>query len=210
MHIFGSIETTGNTIAVLPSGLQKIYPKENIGLYKQILENGGLVLSEYEENIEGNSERFLERNRIVSGLAIGTLVIEGGYRSGTSVTAGMTKKEGRKVFCIPSNLDSKKGITPNNLIKKGAILVTNSKDITNEYPEIHFRKGNVKKKVNLENSIKEEYKEIYNILDEEKLIHVNEIYKKLKLDINEINYKLMMLELEDKIVSFPGNNYKRK
>ena len=85
-HI-GSIETTGNTIAVIPSGFNNIYPKENIELYNEILNNNGLVITEYEEKEEATSKRFLERNRIVSGLAIGTLVIEGGFRSGTSVTA---------------------------------------------------------------------------------------------------------------------------
>ena len=213
MHICGSIETTGNTIAVLPSGLKNIYPKENIDLYNKILENNGLIVTEYEDNEEGTSERFLERNRIVSGLAIGTLVIEGGYRSGTSITANLTKREGKKVFCIPSNLDSNKGITPNRLIKEGGFLVTRVEDIISEYPEINFIEKNIKKtrkKINIDNFISKEYENIYKVLDEEKLIHVNEISKKLNIPTKEVNYKLMMLELEGRIVSFPGNNYKRK
>lgn len=207
-HI-GSIEATGNTIAVLPSGLKNIYPKENIDLYNNILKNNGLILTEYEENVEGISKRFLERNRIVSGLAIGTLVIEGGYRSGTSVTARLTKEQGKKVFCIPSGLENPKGITPNKLIKEGAFLVTNVKDIINEYPDLNFKKKYIKK-VRQEDLIGEEYKMIYNVLDKEKEIHVNDIAKILKLNINEVNYKLMMLELDDKIVSLPGNNFRRK
>lgn len=210
-HI-GSIETTGNTIAVLPCGFNKIYPKENIELYNQILKNNGLVITEYDENEEANSERFLERNRIVSGLAIGTLVIEGGFRSGTSVTAKLTQKQNKNVFCIPSSLENPKGITPNKLIKEGAILVTEVEDIINKYPEINFEK--VKRKTKKEtkqhdnNLINDEYKEVYKILDKE--MHINDISKKLNIDINEINYKLMMLELEDKVVSLPGNRFKRK
>lgn len=201
-----SIETTGNTIAVLPCGFNNIYPKENINLYKQILKNNGLVLTEYEENEEATSTKFLERNRIVSGLAIGILVIEGGYRSGTSVTANLAKKQEKNVFCIPSSLESSKGITPNKLIKEGASLVTNIEDIINKYPELNLKKIDLKK----DNFIKKEYKDIYNMLDKEEAIHINEIAKKLKLEINEVSYKLTMMELEDKVVSLPGNNFKKR
>lgn len=206
-HI-GSIETTGNTIAVLPSGLNNIYPEKNIKLYKNILDNGGLVITEYDENEGANSKRFLERNRIVSGLSIGTLVIEGGYRSGTSVTAKICKEQGKNVFCIPSSLENSKGITPNRLIKEGAYLVTKVEDIINKYSDLKISPVKIKKIQN--DKVKEEYKEIYNLLKEEKILHINEIIKKLKIDISEIIYKLTMLELEDKIVSLPGNNYKVK
>lgn len=205
-----SIETTGNTIAVLPCGFNNIYPKENINLYKQILENNGLVLTEYEENEEATSKKFLERNRIISGLAIGILVIEGGYRSGTSVTARLAKKQEKNIFCIPSSLENSKGITPNILIKEGAFLVTNIDDIINKYPNLNLKKIDFTKVEEKNNSIKKEYQDIYNILDEEKTIHINEIVQKLKIEINEVNYKLTMLELEGKIVSLPGNNFRKK
>ena len=206
----GCIEGNGNTIAVLPSGLNNIYPKENKKLFDEILENNGLILTEYEENEAANSRTFLERNRIVSGLAIGTLVVEGGHRSGTSVTAKLTKKQEKNIFCIPSSLENKKGITPNKLIKEGAFLVTEVEDITSTYPELKLKKNREKKLKKESNSVNEEYKDIYNCLDNEKAIHINEISKKLNLSINEVSYKLMMLELQDKIVSLPGNNYKKK
>lgn len=207
-HI-GCIESTGNTIGVLPSGLNNIYPEENKELFNNILKNNGLIITEYEENEEANSKKFLERNRIVSGLAIGTLVVEGGYRSGTSVTARITKKQEKNIFCIPSSLENKKGITPNKLIKEGAFLVTEVEDIISKYPELKLKKKSVKKSKK-EVIVNEEFKEIYNCLDDEKYIHINEISKRLNLTINEVSYKLMMLELQDKIVSLPGNNYKKK
>ncbi len=203
----GALEAGGNTIAVIPCGFNNIYPKENKDLYEKILENNGLIITEYEENEEADSKKFLERNRIVSGLTIGTLVIEGGYRSGTSITANLAKKQGKNVFCIPSNLESSKGITPNKLIKEGAFLVTEVEDIINKYPEMKFTKKKLKK---VDENVKEEYKDIYNCLDYEKTIHINEITKIVKLNISEVSYKLMMLELEDKIISLPGNNYKKK
>lgn len=203
----GALEAGGNTIAVIPCGFNNIYPKENKDLYEKILENNGLIITEYEENEEADSKKFLERNRIVSGLTIGTLVIEGGYRSGTSITANLAKKQGKNVFCIPSNLESPKGITPNKLIKEGAFLVTEVEDIINKYPEMKFTKKKLKK---VDENVKEEYKDIYNCLNYEKTIHINEITKIVKLNISEVSYKLMMLELEDKIISLPGNNYKKK
>lgn len=203
----GALEAGGNTIAVIPCGFNNIYPKENKDLYEKILENNGLIITEYEENEEADSKKFLERNRIVSGLTIGTLVIEGGYRSGTSITANLAKKQGKNVFCIPSNLESSKGITPNKLIKEGAFLVTEVEDIINKYPEMKFTKKKLKK---VDENVKEEYKDIYNCLDYERTIHINEITKIVKLNISEVSYKLMMLELEDKIISLPGNNYKKK
>lgn len=208
-HI-GSIETTGNTIAVLPSGFNNIYPEENIELYNKILKNGGLIISEYEKNEKATYKKFLERNRIVSGLSIGTLVIEGGHRSGTSVTANLTKEQGKNVFCIPSSLENSKGITPNRLIKEGAYLVTEVEDIIDKYPDLKLKKKQISIKKIENNEINEECKNIYNALDKENVTHINEIAKKLKLDISEISYKLMMLALEDKIVSLPGNNYKIK
>ena len=205
-HI-GCIEGAGNTIAVLPSGLNNIYPQENKKLFKDILENGGLIVTEYEENEEADSKKFLERNRIVSGLAIGTLVVEGGHRSGTSVTAKLTKKQEKNIFCIPSSLENKKGITPNKLIKEGAFLVTEVEDIISKYPELELKKKSVKESKK-EVLVNEEFKEIYNGLDGENAIHINEIAKKLNLSVNEVSYKLMMMELEDLVVSLPGNNYK--
>lgn len=209
-HI-GCIEENGNTIAVLPSGLKNIYPEENKEIYEKIIENNGLIITEYEENIKESSKRFLERNRIVSGLAIGTLVIEGGYRSGTSVTARLTKEQNKNVFCIPSSLDNSKGITPNKLIKDGAYLVTEVEDIINKYPDLKLQK--IKNKIlnnNEIDKINSEYKDIYKLLDREKIIHINEIVKISKLDISEVSYKLMMLEIEGKIISLPGSNYKIK
>ena len=131
---------SGKTIAVLPCGLDNIYPKQNKKLFDEILENNGLVITEYENNVKAESKKFLERNRIVAGLGIGTLVIEAGYRSGTSVTARYTKNLNKPVFCIPSSLENIKGLGTNELIKKESKLVTKIEDILKEYPQIDFKK----------------------------------------------------------------------
>lgn len=96
-----AINYGGKTIAVLPSGLRNVYPKENMDLFNLIIENDGLAISEYSENIAGISSRFLERNRIVAALGECLLVVEAKYRSGTSVTAGLARKQDKSVFAVP-------------------------------------------------------------------------------------------------------------
>ena len=128
------IQNGGKTIAILPSGLSNIYPKENKKLYYDIITSGGAVLTEYDMNERVDSSKFLERNRLVSGLAIGTLVIEAGYRSGTRVTARLTLEQGKKLFCVPINKESIKGIINNEIIKGGGISVNCINDIIKEIP----------------------------------------------------------------------------
>ena len=84
------LKNSGKTIAVLPCGLKNIYPKSNISLANKILENDGLLITEYEDDVKADSNKFKERNRIVAGLGIGTLVVEAGERSGTNITARHT------------------------------------------------------------------------------------------------------------------------
>ena len=105
-HI-GAIDEIGKTVAVLGCGLNNIYPKENKDLFYKIIDNGGAVISEYENNAEAESKKFIERNRIVSGMSIGVLVIEAAYRSGTSITAKFAMQEKKPIFCIPHDISDK-------------------------------------------------------------------------------------------------------
>lgn len=130
-HLY-SYKEKGKTIAVLPNGFNNIFPKENIGLYEKILDNGGLVISEYSPDIKAKSKYFLERNRIVSGLSLGVLVVEAAHRSGTSVTAKLAQTQGRKVFALPHEIWDSHGVGTNRLIKTGATLVTCVEDILDE------------------------------------------------------------------------------
>lgn len=202
------LKNSGKTIAVLPSGLSNIYPSKHKELAETIIKNGGTVISEYENNIKADSKKFLERNRIVAGLSEGTLVVEGGSRSGTSVTARYTIEEGKPVFCIPSNLDSIKGITPNILIQTGSNLVTDANDILNFYKDFNFVKRNVKQKeilLEIPVELRTVYKTINNIPQD-----VNEITRKSGLSIGEVNYKILLLQLEDKVIEVAGHRFIRK
>ena len=130
-----SMSELGKTIAVIGSGLNNIYPEENIELAKQIIENGGAIISEYPPNVEADVSKFPIRNRIIAGLSKGVLVIEAKFRSGSSNTATHAFMQDKKVFCIPGRLGEKTGVGTNNLIKKGAYLVTNVNEILKELQE---------------------------------------------------------------------------
>ena len=134
-HLY-SYNQLGKTIAVLGNGFNHIFPSENKELYKKILDFGGLVISEYPPNTKCQSKYFLERNRIVSGLSLGILVIEALYRSGTSVTAKLAISQNRKVFALPHEIWNSHGTGTNRLIKNGAILVDCSEDILQEFKSL--------------------------------------------------------------------------
>ena len=130
---FGTIEAKRKTIAVLGNGLDTIYPKENLKLSEKILENEGAIISEYPLGTQPNRENFPARNRIISGLSNGILVVEAKEKSGTLITTDFALDQGRDVFVIPGNIDSENSFGTNELIKQGAKLVTNPKEILEEY-----------------------------------------------------------------------------
>jgi len=201
------LKNSGKTIAVLPCGLKSIYPPIHKELAQTIIDNGGALISEYEDNVQADSDKFLERNRIVAGLGIGTLVVEGGARSGTSVTARYTIEDGKPVFCIPSSLENIKGKGPNELIQKGSKLVTNVEDILDSYPDMIFLKNNTNLK-NILLDIPADLKVVYKTINDIP-IDINEISYKTGLSIEEVNYKTMLLQLDDKIKELPGQRFIR-
>lgn len=125
----GALDGGGRTVAVLGSALDKPYPQENEPLMRRILESGGSVVSEYAPGTPPSRYSFLQRNRIIAGMCLGTLVTEGPRRSGALNTATRTLENGREVFALPGNVDSPGAQLPNMLIGEGARLVTGAADI---------------------------------------------------------------------------------
>ena len=125
----GALDGGGRTVAVLGSALDKPYPQENEPLMRRILESGGSVVSEYAPGTPPSRYSFLQRNRIIAGMCLGTLVTEGPRRSGALNTATRTLENGREVFALPGNVDSSGAQLPNMLISEGARLVTGAADI---------------------------------------------------------------------------------
>ena len=192
----GAIREKGSTIAVLGCGFNNIYPKENTDLFNDILKKGGCAISEYSPNTKADLSKFPKRNRIISGLAKGILVVEAIYRSGSLITAKYAKKQNKKIFCIPSNIDEKTSVGTNRLIQNGAKLVIKAQDILDE----------IKNKI--EEEIEEEYVEIYNCLTYMPT-NINIIAKKCNLEISKLTQNLLMMELKGYAKSIPGNEYVR-
>lgn len=124
-----ALNAKGKTIAVLGSGLDVIYPRENKILYENIIKNNGLIISEYPLGTKPSKQNFPARNRIISGLSDGVLVIEARKNSGTNITVDFALDQGKDVFVIPGNIYSKTSDGTNFLIKEGAIPVTDYKEI---------------------------------------------------------------------------------
>ena len=185
------------------AGFNNIYPEENKELFKKILENDGCVISEYPPEIKVDLSKFPYRNRIISGLCMGTLVVEARYRSGSSATAKYAKEQGRKLFCIPSNIDSKPGYGPNKLIQEGAKLVISPQDILEEF-NIYTKDEKIMQEIMVE----KEYLEIYNAINYMP-ININIIAKKCNLTISSITPKLLMMEIKGYIKRLPANEYVR-
>lgn len=130
----GALSVGGNTLAVFGCGIDIIYPSDNRKLYEEIL-NKGLVLSEFPMGAPAFPQNFPIRNRIVSGLSLGVLVVEGAQYSGSGITARLAVDQGREVFAVPGNITSKMSWGPNLLIRQGATLVQDWSDIVSELPD---------------------------------------------------------------------------
>lgn len=128
----GAVKANGKTIAILGSGFMNIYPPENKWLCKEIIQKGGAIITEYEMEAKPEKEHFPARNRLISGLSNGVLVVEAKEKSGTLITVDHALEQGKDVFIIPGNITSNNSYGTNDLIKQGAKLVTSIQDILEE------------------------------------------------------------------------------
>ena len=198
-----AIKQNGNTIAVLGCGFDYIYPEENIELFNKIIENNGLVISEYPPKTKAILSKFPYRNRIISGLSMGVLVVEATLgRSGSLVTARYAKEQNKKIFSVPGNINLKTSKGTNWLIKEGAKLVTCAEDILTEF---NIKTESIEE---TEVQIEPEYIELYNQITYMP-VNINIIAKKCKTNISKISQQLLMMELKGYIKSMPGNEYVR-
>lgn len=131
-HI-GALDANGKTIAVLGSGVDYPYPLENIKIYKEILNNNGLIISEYIVGTKPNAINFPKRNRIIRALSNGVLVIEAKKKSGTMITVDFALEQGKEVYVVPGDIDRENSQGTNDLIKQGAKLVSNIEEILEDF-----------------------------------------------------------------------------
>ena len=207
-HSF-SYNEQGKTIAVLGGGFNKIFPPENEELYNKILENDGLVISEYSPDTEYDSSYFPLRNRIISGLSLRIFVVEAKHRSGTSITAKYAREQNRPVFALPHEIDDPHGKGTNRLLKKGGHVVTDPIDIL-EYLNLNRLKTTYLKLEDCKNTYKKDLSfsdpkqaKIFKLITE-KPTSPNDLAKKTGYSINKVQSILFILEIDGYIKKVPG------
>ena len=197
---WSAINSKGKTIAVLGNGVDLAFPAVNQPLYDKILENNGIILSEFPIGMQPSVGSFPSRNRIIAGLSLGVLVTEGAEDSGSLITANYAFKLNRKVFAVPGPITSSLSRAPLKLIEKGARLVVSPEDILREL-KVESRKFKVEK--NYVGLSKEELK-IVKLLENESL-NFDEIVRNLKLDSSKTASILTMMEIKGIIKNTEGN-----
>ena len=209
----GALAAEGKTIAVLGCGLDIVYPPSNYNLYQHIVSADGAVISEYPLGTKPDNFRFPARNRIISGLSHGVVVVEAANRSGSLITARHALEQGREVFAVPGRIDSVKSAGTHTLLQQGAKLVHSISDIVEEFPAAVFQQS-------FEDSGKGDDEEIFfeNLSQEEAelfgFIEVyprafDEIVKDSGYSAQQTNELLLFLELKGMVEPLPGKSYQR-
>ncbi|HZK43335.1 MAG TPA: DNA-processing protein DprA [Syntrophomonadaceae bacterium] len=200
----GTLEGKGKTIAVLGSGVNIIYPRDNTNLYKEICENG-LVISEFAPGTPPEPGNFPARNRIISGISRGVVVIEAKIKSGALITADFALEQGRDVYAVPGHITSKNCEGTNNLIKQGAKLTSCIEDILEEYYELQDLKPTdiIQGELTLLDDVEQL---LLESLDFEPH-HFDKLLSLSQISIGDLSMALLNLELKGIVKSMPGNYY---
>ena len=211
----------GKTVAVFGTGVDEIYPKENKKIAEGILSSGGALVSEFPLGSFAAPQNFPIRNRIISGLALGVLVVEAGEYSGTRITARCALEQSRELFAVPGNVISRNSWGPNTLIKQGAKLTATWEDVWEELPaEIKQQLESERppaasdsspqsSSLFAEEKLSPGEKKVLGVLKEHESTHIDEIIEKLEsqLSSSEIFTVLFELELNGRVRQMPGKNY---
>jgi DNA processing protein len=210
-HI-GSIEGKGKTIAVLGSGFGRIYPAENRDLFHKISENGA-VITEFSMHTEPESYNFPIRNRIISGISLGTVVVEATRKSGSLITARLAGEQNREVFAVPGSVHSFKSTGTHTLIKQGAKLVEHVQDILEEFPFLQLRTDLCQSiesiQSSTQSSMTDNEKIVFKAMDDYP-IHIDEIVRKTEMEPGKLSSLLLRMELKGVICQSPGKRFSIK
>ena len=215
----GALMAKGRTIAVMGSGHGHIYPPENKDLYKQIAASGAVV-TEFENDMTPLPRNFPIRNRIISGLSLGLVVVEAASNSGALITADLALEQNREVFAVPGKISSLTSNGTNKLIKEGAKLVQTADDIMEELKLREIiplagekkilidEKISKKTKVYIYNSLTDDERKVYKVLSDEPL-YIDDVVKASKTGLNKISKVLLSLEMKKLIKELPGKQFIR-
>jgi DNA processing protein len=215
----GAINAKGKTVAVFGTGVDIIYPKENTRITEQMLATGGTLISEFPMNTFAAPQNFPIRNRIISGISIGVLVVEAAEYSGTRITSRCALEQNREVFAVPGNVTNKNSWGPNTLIKQGAKLTATWEDVWEELPApvrlaltpATGDESQAGQTASLfgESELPPHERKILKLLKADEATHIDEIVESLELQVSssEIFAALFELELAGKVKQMPGKNF---
>lgn len=196
----GALQVCGATVGVLGCGIDLIYPPENRGLYREMEEKGAIV-SEFAPGTQPDAPNFPRRNRIISGMSRGVLVVEAAERSGSLITARFALEQGREVFAVPGNINFRASRGTNSLIKEGAKLVETVADIMGELPPEGTQLPQWARKQNFNLSPDEEK---VTALLAEKPLQIDELTSRSGLTVPAVSAMLLRLELQGAVMQLPG------
>jgi DNA processing protein len=198
------------TIGVLAHGLDQIYPSEHAGLAKDMIKQGGGLLTEFRSNSKPDKHNFPTRNRIVAGMSDATIVIETGIKGGSMITAELANGYNKDVFALPGKVTDSKSTGCNYLIKNNkAMLLTDAEEIIQVMGwEEKSRKSGVRSQKQLFIELTSEEKMVISILNEKESVNIDEINMKSGLSSSAVAAAVLNLELQNVILSLPGKLYK--
>lgn len=219
----GALESGGRTVAVMGTGVDQIYPRDHRKLAEEILEHGGAIISEFPLGTPPAPQNFPYRNRVISGLSLGVLIVEAAENSGSLITARMAMEQNREVFAVPGNITSKNSFGTNYLIKgAGAKLVQQWQDVAAELPaEIAARllppapkKGGAENLVNQLSLVPEDLsateQAVWKLLSTDDPAHIDALAVASKLSVSELTGALLGLEMRELVRQLPGKCFIRK
>lgn len=217
----GAIRGGGRTVAVMATGIDEVYPRQNSKLVRDILDSGGCVATQFPLGTPPLPEHFPFRNRIISGLSLGVLIVEASERSGSLITARLASEQDREVMAVPGNITSGNSYGTNYLIKAGAKLVQQWQDVVAELPSQiaasilppkleKAGNGRAAQQELVPADLTETEKAIWPLLPVDDSIHIDMLLETSGLSFGDLNSALVGLDIRDLIRVLPGKHYARR
>ncbi len=218
----GAISGKGRTVAVMGTGIDSVYPRENNGLVRDILSSGGCLVTQFPLGTPPIAENFPYRNRIISGLSLGVLIVEASERSGSLITARLATEQNREVMAVPGNITSSNSFGTNYLIKSGAKLVQQWQDVVSELPreisaailppkiERPIAEEAIRQPELIPADMNENERKIWALLTPDESIHIDILLESSGLSFGELNSALVSMDIRDLIRVLPGKHYARR
>lgn len=202
----GALAAKGRTVAVLGSGLAKLYPRENLALAEKIADGSGAVISEFSMDVKADTQTFPMRNRIVSGMSFALLVVEAGRNSGALITSSQAIDQGRSVYAVPGPINRPTSAGSNRLIQQGAKLVMDARDILEDLQVLFPETPKLSPAAPCADLLEGEERKVYEAIDDTETA-IDEVIAKSGLPTAKVCSTLLALEMKRLVKQLPGRHF---